>query len=199
MPESFSFVALGLIAKYGMNVYRILAIGYFALWQAIWLPGEDRNARSDRADLGHGIEKSEEKPATRIPPDISKVRYGASVSQVLSVWKARSRSGSAPALIYFHGGGFMWGTDENIPEDIVATCLQEGVVVVSADYRKLGEPDNAKYPAMIEDAAKVVQTVSHRSSEWGIDPARIALAGWSAGANMALWVAFHDDLARPDS
>jgi acetyl esterase/lipase len=49
------------------------------------------------------------------------------------------------------------------------------------------------------DGARVIQFIRLRAGELGIDPRRIAVSGNSAGAGIALWVAFHDDLAAPAS
>jgi acetyl esterase len=49
------------------------------------------------------------------------------------------------------------------------------------------------------DGARAIQFLRHKAAELGIDPDRIAASGSSAGAGIALWVAFHDDLADPKS
>jgi acetyl esterase/lipase len=49
------------------------------------------------------------------------------------------------------------------------------------------------------DSARVVQFVRSKAEEWHIDPNRIALTGSSAGAVIAMWIGYRDDMARPDS
>jgi acetyl esterase/lipase len=53
-----------------------------------------------------------------------------------------------------------------------------------------------KWP--LEDAARAIQFLRSRASEWNINKTRIGATGGSAGACSSLWLAFHDDLARPD-
>jgi BD-FAE protein len=53
--------------------------------------------------------------------------------------------------------------------------------------------------ACLYDAARAIQTIRSKAKEWNIDPKRIAATGGSAGACTSLWLAFHDDLAQPDS
>ena len=51
----------------------------------------------------------------------------------------------------------------------------------------------------MHDAARALQFVRKKASEWNFDPERIGLSGGSAGACTALWLAFHDDLADPSA
>jgi acetyl esterase/lipase len=53
--------------------------------------------------------------------------------------------------------------------------------------------------ACVEDAARALQTIRSKASEWKIDPNRIGATGGSAGACTSLWLALHDDLADPKS
>ncbi|MDA7930528.1 lipase, partial [Akkermansiaceae bacterium] len=53
--------------------------------------------------------------------------------------------------------------------------------------------------APLHDAARALQFVRSKSTEWNIDKKRIGAAGGSAGACSSLWLAFHDDLADPKS
>src|SRR5205814_2253157 len=55
------------------------------------------------------------------------------------------------------------------------------------------------YPAPMLDSARAVQFVRSKAAEWHIDPARIALTGQSAGAVISMWIAYRDDMAKPDS
>lgn len=89
---------------------------------------------------------------------------------------------SAPCVLYFHGGGFMKGDLDS--SDTVAWGLAEevGAVVVSVDYRLA--PENP-YPAAFDDCFSVLADVAGNSSDYGIDPARIAVCGDSAGGNLA--------------
>ena len=66
--------------------------------------------------------------------------------------------------------------------------------MVSANYRFV---TTDPFPAPMLDAARVIQYLRYHAQAFNINPDRIILAGSSAGANMSLWIALHDDLAHP--
>jgi acetyl esterase len=128
-------------------------------------------------------------------PDVVNIRYGPHDRNVLDVWKAKPVSGSAaptPLVIFFHGGGFRTGDKRNVPTELIEDCLAAGISVASANYRLSAA---AAFPAPMLDGARAIQFVRKNAEQLGIDPSRIAAAGSSAGAGIALWVGFHDDLA----
>lgn len=87
------------------------------------------------------------------------------------------------ALVWAHGGGFAAG-DLDMPEaDWVARTLAErGITVVSVDYRLVG--DGCRYPAPSDDVIAAWRWTLQHTHELGIDPARAAIGGASAGANL---------------
>ena len=88
-----------------------------------------------------------------------------------------------PVLVFFHGGGFVLGRLDEF--DAFCTRLGDGAgcLVVSVDYRLAPEH---RFPAAAEDAVAALRWVTSNARELGGDPSRIALAGDSAGANLAL-------------
>ncbi len=98
----------------------------------------------------------------------------------LRVYRPADADGSA--VLYFHGGGFMKGDLDS--GDCVAWGYAEkiGAVVISIDYRLT--PEHA-YPAAFDDCYGALEYVVSNASEMSIDPARIAVAGDSAGGNLA--------------
>ena len=87
-----------------------------------------------------------------------------------------------PALVYLHGGGRTIGDLDTHDVLCRSLCQQAGAVVVSVDYR-MG-PEH-KFPAAYEDAVAAWQWVASQSEALGIDPARIAIGGDSAGGNLS--------------
>ncbi len=136
---------------------------------------------------------------TKPSPDLADAQYGPHERNVLDIWKAKPQgghSGPTPLVVYFHGGGFRRGNKSSVPAWLVRDCLDEGISVASANYR-LSQTD--AFPAPMLDGARAIQYLRRNATELGIDPDRIAAAGNSAGAGIAMWVAFHDDLADPSS
>jgi acetyl esterase len=87
-----------------------------------------------------------------------------------------------PALVYFHGGGFVICNLDTHDRACRMLANASGCVVVSVDYRLA--PEN-KFPAAVEDAYSATRYVAEHASEFGVDPSRIAVGGDSAGANLA--------------
>ncbi len=81
--------------------------------------------------------------------------------------------------------------------------MQNGISVVSVEYRFIKEAtaDGVVPPVHgpLHDAARALQFVRSKADEWNIDKTRIAASGGSAGACTSLWLAFHSDLADPNS
>src|ERR1043166_5466001 len=55
------------------------------------------------------------------------------------------------------------------------------------------------HPAMLQDAARAIRTVRARAAEWGLDPKRIAILGFSAGGHLASTAGTHFDAGRADA
>jgi acetyl esterase len=126
------------------------------------------------------------------PPDVDRienrfVEHGRRIQVPIRMYYPRTKSQSVPpALIYFHGGGFVVG-DLDMVETICRTiCRDADVVVISADYRLA--PEN-RFPAGLEDAIAVTRWVVRHAEDIGVDARRLAVAGDSAGGNLAAVVA----------
>ena len=85
----------------------------------------------------------------------------------------------APALVYCHAGAFVLGNLDTDHRQCVELARRGQCTVVSVDYRLA--PENP-YPAAVDDAAAVLRWVGANATELGVDAARIAVAGSSAGA-----------------
>ena len=92
-------------------------------------------------------------------------------------------SGAMPVILYFHGGGWVIADKEVYDGGARGLCKQAAALVVSIDYRQAPEH---KFPAAWDDALAAYRWVLGKASSMGADTMRIALAGESAGGNLAV-------------
>ncbi|MBA3321554.1 MAG: alpha/beta hydrolase [Pyrinomonadaceae bacterium] len=90
--------------------------------------------------------------------------------------------GPFPVLVYFHGGGWVIANLDVYEPSCRALCNEAECIVVSVAYRQAPEQ---KYPAAVEDAYAATQWIINNAASLGGDPARVAVAGESAGGNLA--------------
>ena len=99
---------------------------------------------------------------------------------------ANGRDGLRPALVYFHGGGFVFGNLDTHDAVCRAIAKESGAVVISVDYRLAPEH---KFPAAVDDCYAATVWVAANAERLGIDASHIAVGGDSAGGNLATVVA----------
>ncbi|HID74405.1 MAG TPA: alpha/beta hydrolase [Planctomycetaceae bacterium] len=128
-------------------------------------------------------------------PTFADVRYGPHERNVLDFWQAPSEK-PAPLVIFIHGGGFRSGSKEKLDARVLRRLLDAGISVAAINYRLV---QNAPLPAAHQDACRAVQFLRSKAEAWNIDKARVGAFGGSAGAQLCMWLAMHDDMADPDS
>jgi acetyl esterase len=93
---------------------------------------------------------------------------------------------TAPTVVFFHGGGWVAGDLETHDRQARRLAIDTGAVIISVDYRRAPE---ARFPGPFEDCFAAVRDALARIGEFGRDSRRIAVAGDSAGGNLAAAVA----------
>ncbi len=126
------------------------------------------------------------------PPDMAEVRDltcpGPSGAIPLRLYRPKGTAKTAvlPALVYFHGGGWVIGDLETHDTLCRELANGSGTAVVSVDYRLAPEHP---FPAPVDDAFAATQWIAANAASLGVDANRIAVGGDSAGGNLAIVVA----------
>ncbi len=132
-----------------------------------------------------------------LAPTHKDVAYGDHEKQAFDIWLAKSKNEKpTPLVIYIHGGGFRGGDKRGVSGKLVQSYLDQGISFASMNYRL---SDVGPYPIMMNDSARGLQFIRSKAKQWNLDSKRVACYGGSAGAGISLWLAFHEDLADPDS
>lgn len=141
--------------------------------------------------MGYGTQKSlwKDRPTSDDDESVHKGKKktgsSGSLGSDLRSGSDSKRWGSYPVVLNFHGGGFTLGSpmdDARWCSTVVDEC---NAVVVAVDYRLAPE---MPFPTAVEDGVDAVMWVHQHAEELGIDPNKIALSGFSSGANMACTV-----------
>ncbi len=91
-------------------------------------------------------------------------------------------------LVFFHGGGWVFGDLESHDALCRTICREADLRVVAVDYRLAPEH---RFPAAVDDAVAATEWVASQAGRLGINPGRLAVGGDSAGGNLAAVVALH--------
>ena len=105
----------------------------------------------------------------------------------LDIYKPTGTATKRMAIVHYHGGGFQGGSKDNLAARL-QTMSARGYVNIAAQYR-LSANGAARWPSQIEDVKASIRWTRANASRLGIDPARIAVAGYSAGGHLALFAA----------
>ncbi|CAG2154346.1 Carboxylesterase NlhH [Cupriavidus numazuensis] len=119
-------------------------------------------------------------------PEVGAIEDGIAVHDgqrvPVRVYRPRTASAMLATVVFFHGGGFVLGSVELMDDIARKLCRDLDAVVVSVDYRLAPEHP---FPAAHDDALAATSWAIRNVSALGGDPARIGVAGESAGANLA--------------
>lgn len=96
--------------------------------------------------------------------------------------------GGLPLVVWIHGPDWRTGGRDECP---VVWLTEQGFAVATIDYRT---SDDAVFPAQLDDCRAAIHAICSEATTWGIDPARICVAGSGGGGQLAALVAF----AAPD-
>ena len=129
--------------------------------------------------------------AARAPgPEVGAVRDGvlpgAGGAELPYRHYTPTTAGPHPIIAYFHGGGWVLGSHDSDDPFCRWLTQRTNAVVVSVNYRHAPED---RFPAAADDAFEATTWIADHATELGGVPGQLAVAGWSAGGNLAAAVA----------
>jgi acetyl esterase/lipase len=173
----------------------------FCLAALLSFPSSSFAQESTVVESSSGVKRPPSYDASVPAPTLSEIPYGKHPRQVLDYWRAPSTD-PTPLIFVIHGGGWKAGSKERLHKFVdTAALLEAGISVAAINYRLISQAGDFEPPvkAPLSDAARALQFVRSKADEWNIDRNRIGGAGGSAGACSSLWLAYHDDMADPES
>jgi acetyl esterase len=116
-------------------------------------------------------------------PEMAETRETTVAGRRLRLHRPAGAADPAPVLLYLHGGGWTMFSIDTHDRLMREYAHRAGVVAAGLDYSLSPE---ARYPQALEEAVEAVRWLRREGAAWGLDPARIAVGGDSAGANLSV-------------
>ncbi len=102
------------------------------------------------------------------------------------LYRPKNVEGPVPGILHIHGGGWIAGTADMMASFCADLSARHGAMVLSVDYRRA--PETA-FPGPHNDCYAALEWLHANASDLGVDPARLAVLGDSAGGNLSAGVA----------
>jgi acetyl esterase/lipase len=123
--------------------------------------------------------------AQPIPADVTTSEHYATAddgAQIAMRWYDKDGSAPGSAVVFFHGGGYIFGHIDLFDGPVSRYVSASGVPMLSVEYRRAPEHP---FPTPLEDAYTALRWLHEHAAELGLDPERIGVMGDSAGGGMA--------------
>jgi acetyl esterase/lipase len=111
---------------------------------------------------------------------------GGGASVRVRVYRPKNAQGPLPAMLWIHGGGFLFGTPEFDEIGNIEAARELGILIAAVDYRLA---PRHPFPAPMDDCHAALRWLHASAATLGVDPARIAIGGSSAGGGLAAGLA----------
>jgi len=167
---------MGETPRYNLEKAAAAVVEYLSEGPALEeLPVGDTRKAIDDAQADETLPKpAVEEDWVTVPADVGDVPA--------LIIKPRGAKAQLPAVLYMHGGGWIFGSARSHGRLAAELAVAADAAVVFIDYALAPE---ARYPVQIEQCYAVARWVTQQGGSHGLDPSRIAVAGDSAGGNMA--------------
>ena len=149
---------------------------------------EEARAQPTPADAVKAVLKDRGKKPVKPAVKTQDLTYptGGGTQPVRIYTPENAGSDPLPIIVYYHGGGWVIADIQTYEASALALAAKAKAIVVSVEYRHAPE---AKFPAAHEDAIAGYKWALENAAKFGGDPKRVAVAGESAGGNLAINVA----------
>jgi acetyl esterase/lipase len=129
------------------------------------------------------LDRLQARPVGTLPVDDTWVTVPTPVGAVgVRIVRPHGPDGPLPAVLYLHGGGWVLGNSATHDRLVRELAVGSDAAVVFVDYQRAPE---ARYPVAIEQAYAVARWITREGAAHDLDPGRLAVAGDSAGGNLA--------------
>jgi acetyl esterase/lipase len=112
-------------------------------------------------------------------------RVGNVVTPTLTLYKAKDVTGPTPAVVVFPGGGYRILAIDLEGTEVCDWLNSAGITCVLLKYRVPATGPYPKSTAALQDAQRAMGLVRQHAAEWGIDPNRVGVLGFSAGGHLS--------------
>ena len=162
--------------QYNLDKAAAEVVAYLSQGPPLYeLPLDDVRKAVDGAQAGDAVPMPDVEEAwITVPADVGAVR--------VSIIRPRDAEAQLPVVLYMHGGGWILGSIFSHGRLARELAVAADAAVAFIDYTLAPE---ARYPVQIEQCYAVARWVTERGESHGLDSSRIAVAGDSAGGNMA--------------
>ena len=140
-------------------------------------------APGDKGDIGE--EKDMTGPKDGLVAGKRVIRLGNVSKPTITVYPAPRDKNTGAAVLICPGGGYSILAMDLEGTEVCEWLNSIGVTGVLLKYRVPSRKDRERYAAPLQDAQRALGLVRQRASEWGIDPRRIGILGFSAGGHLA--------------
>ena len=199
------FALLGALEAWPGKLALLLTLASSAVLFVLWLPSLRAASVADAVAAELELDEVERIPGRLLLNPIPRVRDGVSVLRdvpfsrragrvlAMDIYRGSGHGARRPGLVFIHGGAWVLGDKREQGLPLCNHLATLGWVCANANYRL---SPGATYPDHVVDAKDAVAWLREHSSEYGVDPDFIAIAGNSAGAHIAAMTALTDNPAR---
>jgi acetyl esterase/lipase len=151
-------------------------------------------APGEKGDLGE--EKDTSQPGKNLVAGKPLIRLGNVSTPMLTVYRAPAEKATGAAVVVAPGGGYHILAYDLEGSEVCEWLNEQGVTAILLKYRVPTRKDRPRHEAPLQDAQRAISLTRQHAAEWGVDPNRIGVLGFSAGGHLAA-VTCHAERAYP--